>query len=52
MSSGKAEGQLGEPLKGADKILSRLKAAELRSFPLSEGILQWYSNFAFFVTAA
>ena len=30
---GKAGGLLGEPLEGADKTVSRLKAAEISSFP-------------------
>ena len=41
MTSGKAGGLLGEPLKGADKTVSRLKAAESRSFPLAGGRLGW-----------
>jgi hypothetical protein len=41
MTSGKAGDLLGEPLKGAAKTVSRLKAAEFRSFPFSGGRLGW-----------
>ncbi len=41
MTPGKAGGLLGERLKGADKTVSRLKAAGLRSFPISGGRLGW-----------
>ena len=41
MTPGKAGGLLGEPLEGADKTVSRLKAADLHSFPLRGGRLGW-----------
>jgi hypothetical protein len=37
MTPGKAEGLLGERLKGANNAVSRLKAADVFSFPLDGG---------------
>ena len=41
MTSGEAGDILGEPLKGADRTVSRVKAAEFRYFPFSGGRLGW-----------
>lgn len=45
MTPGKAGGLLGEPLKGADKTMSRLKAAGFHCFPLLGERLGWGANF-------
>ena len=37
MTSGKAGGLLGEPLKGADKTVSRLKAVKVSPLPPCRG---------------
>lgn len=44
MTTGQAGGLLGERLKGANKTVSRQKAAGLRSFPISGGRLGWWYN--------